>query len=71
MGKAIGLYFRDMEQDEINALRMRLNALAGELGYVAKAGPTVGKGNLAALLVAIDAGEVSVVKSETTEQPES
>jgi len=71
MGKAIGLYFRDMDQGEINALRARLNTLAYELGYTAKSGPTAGKGNLAALLVAIDAGDVFVTKAKVTELPES
>ena len=60
MGTA-GLYFRSMEKAEVNALRSRLNELAGSMGYLAVSGRTVGQGNLAALLVAIDAGEVAVV----------
>jgi len=63
-GGTMGLYFRGMPQDEINALRARLNDRAGELGYTALTGPTAGEGNLAALLVAIDAGEVELVKVE-------
>lgn len=59
----IGLYFGDT-QDQTNALRARLNHLAGDLGYVAKSGPTTGpnRGVLAHLLVGIDAGDVAVVK---------
>ena len=64
MGKAIGLYFRDMDQDEINALRARLNRLAGEFGFTAKAGPTTGEGNLAALLIAIGDGEIILVRRD-------
>ena len=64
MGKAIGLYFRDMDQDEINALRARLNQLAGEIGFTAKAGPTTGEGNLAALLIAIGDGEIILVRRD-------
>jgi hypothetical protein len=58
----LGLYFGQMEQPDANALRSRLNELAGALGYVADAkSPTAGQGLLAALLVAIDAGEVALV----------
>lgn len=59
-----GLYFPDLTQPEANALRARLNDLAGALGYVARSGPTTGenRGVLAHLLVGIDAGEVAVVK---------
>ena len=61
MGTA-GLYFRSMEKAEVNALRSRLNELAGSMGYKADPkSPTAGQGLLAALLVAIDAGEVAVV----------
>ena len=60
-GHAVGFYFAGMSQDEVNALRSRLNELAAELGYVAKAGPTAGQGNAAALLVAIAKGEVGLV----------
>ena len=60
MGTA-GLYFRSLEKHQVNALRSRLNELAGSMGYLAVSGRTVGQGNLAALLVAIDAGEVAVV----------
>ena len=56
----MGLYFRK-EQHEANSLRSRLNELARSMGYLAVSGRTVGQGNLAALLVAIDAGEVAVV----------
>ena len=68
MGSTIGLYF-PVDNEQVNALRARLNELAGKFGYVAKAGPTAGKGNLAALLVAIDAGEVFVTKAEAIEPP--
>ena len=56
----LGLYFRK-EQHEANSLRSRLNELARSMGYLAVSGRTVGQGNLAALLVAIDAGEVALV----------
>ena len=61
-GTAIGLYFRGMTKEDTNALRARLNELALELGYTAKAGPTYGKGTLAAMLVAIATGELRVVR---------
>ena len=56
------MYFRSMEKAEVNALRSRLNELAGSMGYKADPkSPTAGQGLLAALLVAIDAGEVALV----------
>ena len=58
----LGLYFGQMEQPDANALRSRLNELAGSMGYKADPkSPTAGQGLLAALLVAIDAGEVALV----------
>lgn len=63
MGTAIGLYFRGKDKAEVNAIRARLNELAGELGYTAVSGPTTGEGNLAALLVALAAGELRIVKA--------
>lgn len=64
MSKTMGLYFGGMDTEQVNALRARLNDLAGDLGYVARSGPTTGenRGVLARLLVGIDAGEVAVVK---------
>lgn len=61
MGEAVGLYFRGMTKDEVNAMRARLNKLAGELGYTARSGPTAGAGNMAALLVGIDGGHDAIV----------
>lgn len=61
---AIGLYFRGLTKEEINQVRARLNELAAALGYIAKAGPTAGRGNAAAMLVAIAKGELIVVKPE-------
>ena len=58
---AIGIYFKSRDQDEVNALRARLNAHAASHGYVATRGPTVGQGNLAEMLVAIDSGELATV----------
>lgn len=59
----IGLYLRkEIDQPAANALRARLNDLAGDLGYTAVAGPTAGGGNLPRLLQAIDAGEVALVR---------
>lgn len=57
----IGLYFRGLDKDQTNALVHRLNTLAASHGYIAHAGPTAGQGNLAAMLQAIDGGEVAVV----------
>ena len=70
MGQAIGLYFRGLDKEGVNALRARLNRRARELDYTAQAGPTTGAGNLAALLIGIDAGEAVVVQldTETVEQ---
>jgi len=56
----IGLYVPG-SQEGANALRSRLNEIAGELGYTAERGPTTGEGNLVDLLRAIDAGEVALV----------
>ena len=42
-------------------MRARLNKIAQGFGYIATGGPTTGDGNLSALLVAIDAGEVALV----------
>lgn len=58
----IGLYYStEFTQAETNALRSRLNDLAGTFGYIAHRGPTAGRGNLAELLIAIDSGEVALV----------
>ena len=57
----IGLYFRGMSQQETNALRGKLNAIAAAHGYIAHAGQTAGEGNAAALLAGIAAGEVALV----------
>ena len=58
---AIGLYFRGLDQAQINALRGRLNDLAADLGYIAHRGPTAGQGLIAQALVALDAGELALV----------
>jgi len=58
---AIGLYFRGLDREQTNALRARLNAHAAAHGYYAERGPTAGQGNLAEMLVAIDAGELATV----------
>lgn len=58
----IGLYYStEFTQAEANALRSRLNDLAGEFGYIAVAGRTAGRGTLSKLLIAIDSGEVALV----------
>lgn len=57
---SVGLYF-PLPPDATNELRSRLNDLAASHGYVARRGPTAGRGNLVALLIAIDAGEVITV----------
>jgi hypothetical protein len=57
----IGFYFRELDKDDVNALRTRLNALAATFGYTAERGPTAGDGNLAAMLMAIDCGELALV----------
>jgi hypothetical protein len=56
-----GIYFRSRDQESANALRSRLNDLAATFGYTAERGATAGQGNLAAMLVAIDAGELALV----------
>jgi len=60
MGATIGLYF-SMSQEGANTLRARLNEIAAGFGYTATRGPTTGRGNLAEMLRAIDAGEVALV----------
>ena len=57
---SFGLYF-PLSQDDANALRSRLNALAADHGCTAARGPTAGQGNLAGLLIAIDGGQVATV----------
>ena len=58
---AIGLYFAGLTQVELNALRARLNRYAKIHGYIASRGPTAGKGNLAQMLVGIDAGQIALI----------
>jgi len=58
---AIGFYFKELSKKEANALRFRLNDLAATFGYIAERGPTAGEGNLAAMLMAIDCGELALV----------
>jgi hypothetical protein len=58
----IGLYISRASQEEANALRSRLNGVAGELGYKATRGPTAGEGNLSDMLKGIDLGEVGLVE---------
>jgi len=57
----IGLYFRGLDREQTNALRTRLNQIAFDFGYYAERGPTAGRGNLAEMLIAIDAGELALV----------
>lgn len=58
----IGFYFPSyMSNDDVNALRERLNEVAASFGYTASRGPTAGQGNLAEMLIAIDAGELAMV----------
>lgn len=64
MGEAIGFYFRQMNKEEVTAIRAELNRIAKELGYTAKTGPTMGQGNAAALLVAIAKGEAFVLDED-------
>lgn len=59
---AIGLYFPSyMTNEDVNALRERLNEIAAAFGYTASRGPTAGRGNLAEMLVAIDSGELTLI----------
>jgi hypothetical protein len=58
---AIGLYFKGLSKENVNALRSRLNDIAASFGYTASRGPTVGEGNVAAMLEAIDSGEITLV----------
>jgi hypothetical protein len=64
MGTPLGFYFAGLTQEEVNQVRAQLNRIAAEFGYVAKAGPTAGQGNAAALLVAIARGKIKLVKVE-------
>jgi hypothetical protein len=58
----IGLYFPScMTNEDVNALRERLNETAAAFGYTASRGPTAGRGNLAEMLIAIDSGELALV----------
>lgn len=61
MAATIGLYFRGLTKPAANQLRTRLNEIAAGFGYTAAAGPTAGAGNAAAMLMAIDAGEIALV----------
>jgi hypothetical protein len=59
----LGFYFAGLSDEEANELRRRLNEIAAQLGYTAKAGPTTGQGNAAALLAAIVKGECEAKKT--------
>lgn len=54
----LGFYFASLSYNEANKIRNQLNEIAANLGYTAQAGPTTGKGNASALLVAIAKGEI-------------
>jgi hypothetical protein len=59
---AIGFYFPSyLSKEDVNALRERLNEISAAFGYTASRGPTAGQGNLAEMLIAIDAGELALV----------
>ena len=63
-GSTYGLYFAGLSVEEIQATLSRANAVAGELGYISRSGPSSGRGNAAALLVAIANGEVTVMRKD-------
>ncbi len=61
MSATFGLYFKGMSQEEVNAMRQRLNTIAASHGYTSERGPTTGEGNAAEMLMAIDSGELATV----------
>ncbi len=66
-GSTYGLYFAGLSVEEIRATLARANAVAGQLGYISRTGPSSGRGNAAALLMAIANGEVTVMRKDQQE----
>jgi len=66
-GSTYGLYFAGLSIEEIQATLARANTVAGQLGYISRTGPSSGRGNAAALLVAIANGEVTVTRRDQQE----
>ena len=56
------MYFRSLDKREAALAFAELERIAKDLGYVTMAGPDTGHGNIAALLIAIAAGEVTLQK---------
>lgn len=70
-GTTIGFHFAGLDKAQTNAMRARLNAAARQLGYVSRTGRSAGRGNAAALFVAIANGEVALLpreRQETTQE---
>ncbi len=70
-GTTIGFHFAGLNKAQTNAMRARLNAAAQQLGYISRTGRSAGRGNAAALFVAIANGEVAIVpreRQETTQE---
>jgi len=66
-GSTFGFHFAGLDINETKAVRTRLNDVAYKLGYISRSGPLSGRGNAAALLVAIAKGEVTVIRRERSD----
>lgn len=66
-GATSGFHFAGLTAEETRVIRSRLNDVARTLGYISHSGPLSGRGNAAALLVAIARGEVVVMRKNQEE----
>ena len=69
-GITFGFHFAGIDHEEAKAVRARLSALAGTLGYVSRRGAMAGQGNAAALILAIARGEVSIGRGDPRREGE-
>ena len=66
-GTTIGFHFAGLDKAQTNAMRARLNAVARQLGYVSRTGRGAGRGNAAALFIAIANGDVALTPQDRQE----
>jgi len=65
----INVYFGGLAADKTKALHERLRFIAEDLGYTSVTAATKGRGNVARLLEAIDAGEVILLLFPPEQRP--
>lgn len=69
-GTTFGFHFAGIDHEEAKAVRARLSALAGTLGYVSRRGAMAGQGNAAALILAIARGDISIARGDLRHEEE-